>query len=237
MLIVRDATIQYEKKTAVQSVDFELLPGEFLTVFGENGSGKSTLMKSVLGLLPLRGGSIKFTDLEIGDIGYLPQNLQVQQDFPASVNEVILSGFSGKSFLKPFYSKAEKRRACEIAENLNIMPLRRECYRELSRGQQQRVLLARALCSARKLLMLDEPATGLDPLMRDEIYSILENIHRREGMSVMMISHDLENSIRLSDKILHLNTSVLYFGDINGYLNSKAYKNFNPDVKNPTERV
>ena len=154
----------YENHDAVIDLNLEIYPGDYLCVVGENGSGKSTLIKGMLGLLKPTGGSLSVADeLKRGGIGYLPQQTAAQKDFPATVQEVVLSGTLSRRGNRPFYSRAERKLAAHNLERLGIEHLKQKCYRELSGGQQQRVLIARALCATEQLLILDEPITGLDP--------------------------------------------------------------------------
>lgn len=154
----------YENHDAVIDLNLEIYPGDYLCVVGENGSGKSTLIKGMLGLLKPTGGSLSVADeLKRGGIGYLPQQTAAQKDFPATVQEVVLSGTLSRRGNRPFYSRAERKLAAHNLERLGIEHLKQKCYRELSGGQQQRVLIARALGATEQLLILDEPITGLDP--------------------------------------------------------------------------
>ena len=160
---------------------------------GENGSGKSTLLKSLLGLLPPLKGVIRRSDTA-GAVGYLPQQTQAQRDFPATVSEVVLSGFLSARGRRFFYSAAEKSQALMHMGKLGILELKDRCYRELSGGQQQRVLLARALCAARRLLILDEPVTGLDPAAAQDLYRTLAYLNKNEGLAIVMVTHDLQSA-------------------------------------------
>ena len=189
---------------------------------GENGSGKTTLMKTILGLIhPLRGKVVTGEGLRQREIGYLPQQTLVQRDFPASVYEIVLSGCQGRQGLRPFYSKADKELAWQNIRRMELEPLARRCYRELSGGQQQRVLLARALCATRKLLLLDEPVAGLDPKVTAEMYQLIARLNREDGITVVMISHDLEAALRYADHILHIGSRV-YYGTVEGYLKTET---------------
>ena len=146
----------YENHDAVIDLNLEIYPGDYLCVVGENGSGKSTLIKGMLGLLKPTGGSLSVADeLKRGGIGYLPQQTAAQKDFPATVQEVVLSGTLSRRGNRPFYSRAERKLAAHNLERLGIEHLKQKCYRELSGGQQQRVLIARALCATEQLLILD----------------------------------------------------------------------------------
>ena len=145
-LTCQSLTAGYDGKAVLQDLNFEVLAGDYLYIVGENGSGKSTLMKTILGLqTPISGKVITGDGLKKNEIGYLPQQTQVQRDFPASVREIVLSGCQGYCGIRPFYSKEERRLAEENIKKMQIENLSKRCYKELSGGQQQRVLLARAL--------------------------------------------------------------------------------------------
>ena len=163
--------VGYDGRPVLQGLDFEAFAGDYLCIVGENGSGKSTLMKTILGLqTPISGSILTGDGLRKNEIGYLPQQTQVQKDFPASVREIVLSGCQGRCGSRSFYNKEEKQLAADAMEKMQITPLAKRCYRTLSGGQQQRVLLARALCATRKMLFLDEPVSGLDPKVTAEMY-------------------------------------------------------------------
>lgn len=164
VLSCEDVSLGYEGKPVVEHLNFRLEQGDYLCILGENGSGKSTLMKAILGLKsPMQGMFVRGEDLKANEIGYLPQQTVTQRDFPASVQEIVLSGFLSKRGMRPFYNKEERKIAQKNMKRLEIEPFMKKCYRDLSGGQQQRVLLARALCATSKLLLLDEPVAGLDP--------------------------------------------------------------------------
>ena len=225
-LSCQNLTVGYDGRTVLQGLNFEVNPGDYLCIVGENGSGKSTLMKTILGLQAPIGGRILTGDgLRKNEIGYLPQQTQAQKDFPASVREIVLSGCQGRCGCRPFYSKEEKRLAEENIGKMGIGSLTKRCYRELSGGQQQRVLLARALCATRKMLLLDEPVSGLDPRVTAEMYGLIETLNREEGITVMMISHDISAALRYASHILHIGDSV-FFGTKTDYLQSPQGKVF-----------
>ena len=223
LLSCADVCMHYDSINAVCHVDFAVEEGDYLCVVGENGSGKSTLMKGILGLLPPSHGRVVFSGLSQNEIGYLPQQTQVQKDFPASVWEVVLSGCNSRRGLRPFYSKKEQERGREMLSLLNIENLKNRSYRELSGGQQQRVLLARALCATEKLLLLDEPAAGLDPTATAELYQIIKNLNKNRGVTVIMVSHDMVNAVAYGTKILHMATHVKFFGTVADYVQTEAY--------------
>lgn len=217
----------YENHDAVIDVTMEINSGDYLCIVGENGSGKSTLMKGILGLLKPTSGKLTVDEeLKRTGIGYLPQQTAAQKDFPATVYEVVQSGCLSRRGNRPFYTKAEKKLTLECMEKLGIIPLRNHCYRDLSGGQQQRVLIARALCATSKLLILDEPITGLDPSAIQEFYGILRRLNREEKVTILMVSHDIQNVVGQANKILHLQQRVLFYGNVNEYRQSLVGKKF-----------
>lgn len=222
LITCKELCLAYEGKTAVADLSFSVESGDYLCIVGENGSGKSTLIKALLGLKKPKSGSIQYGDgLKQTEIGYLPQQTPVQKDFPASVREVVLSGCRAA----PFYSRAEKQRAERQMERLGITDLRNACYRELSGGQQQRALLARALCATGKLLLLDEPTTGLDPAVSAELYRIIQELNE-EGVTIVMVSHDVDCAMERARTILHLRRVPLFWGKSEDYQLSEIGRSF-----------
>lgn len=226
LIKTENLSLGYEGHIIVENLNFEVNQGDYLCIIGENGSGKSTLMKTLLGLRSKTGGSIVYGDgLKKNQIGYLPQQTQTQKDFPASAFEVVISGCLNRSGLRPFYSALQKETARYNMNLLGISELSGRCYRELSGGQQQRVLLARALCASAKLLVLDEPVSGLDPKVTEEMYSIIEHLNGC-GVTVIMVSHDMEAAMKYASHILHISHEPLFFGTKEDYRNSDVYKSF-----------
>ena len=229
LLSCRDVSLGYEGHTVWEHLTFSVHSGEYLCIVGENGSGKSTLLKSLLGLLPPLKGVIRRSDTA-GAVGYLPQQTQAQRDFPATVSEVVLSGFLSARGRRFFYSAAEKSQALMHMGKLGILELKDRCYRELSGGQQQRVLLARALCAAGELLILDEPVTGLDPAAAQELYRTLEYLNRTEGIAIVTVTHDMQSALRYADRILHAGHRQWFWGTAAEYLASPWGKRFGGGV-------
>lgn len=215
----------YDGQTVLRDVNFTVSRGDLLCVVGENGSGKSTLIKGLLGLKAPEQGSITLGDgLVRNEIGYLPQQTQLQRDFPASVAEVVRSGCINQMRGRAFYSRADRARAQENMERMGIEDLANRSYQALSGGQQQRVLLARALNATSKLLLLDEPVAGLDPVATGEMYNILKLINLCDGVTVVMVSHDVNAALRYATHILQLGHTQLYFGSVHDYVHSDAAK-------------
>jgi zinc transport system ATP-binding protein len=225
LITCQNLSLGYDGREIVHELSFTVNAGDYLCIVGENGSGKSTLMRTLLGLQAPLGGSVLTGDgLKRNEIGYLPQQTETQRDFPASVREIVLSGCQARS-KRAFYSAEDRRLARENMEKLGLSQLERRCYRELSGGQQQRVLLARALCATRKLLLLDEPVTGLDPKVTAELYRIIERLNREDGVTVVMISHDVAAAVRYASHVLHVGERV-FFGTRDEYLRSGAGRSF-----------
>ena len=222
-----NVSLGYEGHAVVSGLTFDVHEGDYLCVVGENGTGKSTLIKTLLGLIPqLDGKIVRSEGLSAKDIGYMPQQTSFQRDFPASVGEIVISGCLGHCAGKPFYGKNERALARRSMERLAIYNLKRRCYRELSGGQQQRVLLARALCATSRLLVLDEPASGLDPKATAELYDVIEDLNRTDGITIIMVSHDLRSSVKYASHILHLSAVPLFFGTREAYVRSDIGRTF-----------
>lgn len=219
-LICDNLTLGYEGQQIISDLSFSVDSGDYLCILGENGSGKTTLMKTILGLhKPMKGKIVTGDGLDRDEIGYLPQQTSIQKDFPASVKEIVVSGFQGQCGLRPFYRKYEKKQAEEKMELMGISHLKKRCYRELSGGQQQRVLLARALCATKKMLLLDEPVAGLDPKVTGEMYDLILNLNKNHGITVIMISHDVKAALQYATKILYIGREI-FFGTRDEYLKS-----------------
>lgn len=217
IVTVSDLALAYEGKRIISNLSFELCQGDYLCIVGENGSGKSTLISALLGLKSISEGSIKFHSVSKNEIGFLPQRSEIQNGFPALVNEVILTGCLGRGAQGPFISDQARKTAFANMEKLGITSLASRRYGELSGGQQQRVLLARALCAAKKLLVLDEPVTGLDPKATADIYSLICDLNKTNGMTVITVTHDVRHALCHANKILQIRRDSVFFGDVEEY--------------------
>ncbi len=222
-----NAAFGYDGTVAAENVTFSVEKGDYLYIIGENGTGKSTLVKGLVGLTKPVAGSVTYGDgLNSRKIGYMPQKTEIQSDFPASVYEVVISGCLGRGGFRPFYTKHDRERVCEAMTALHIHDIEHKSYRELSGGQQQRVLLARALVAAGDVLLLDEPAAGLDPVVTADLYSVIADLNRRHGVTVIMVSHDLDAVAESASHILHMKKSPLFFGKKEDYLASNVWREY-----------
>ena len=231
-LICKNLLVGYEGKAILDPLNFEIHAGDYLCVVGENGAGKSTLMKTLLGLQQPISGQIEMGDgLRQNEIGYLPQQTRAQKDFPATVTEVVRSGFISGKGMRFFYTAQEKSTALMNMGKLGVLELKDRCYRELSGGQQQRVLLARALCAAGALLILDEPVTGLDPAAAQDLYRTLAYLNKEEGIAIVMVTHDIQNALQYATTILHAGHGQWFCGTTAEYLASPWGKRFGGEGK------
>lgn len=223
----KNAAFGYEGKAAVDQLNFKIEEGNYLCIVGENGSGKSTLMKGILGLISPMEGEIVLSDgLCKNEIGYLPQQSEIQKNFPASVYEVVISGRLNSMGRRIFYNREDKKEALEKMEMMGITHLKNHSYQELSGGQRQRVLLARALCATKKVLLLDEPVTGLDPATTREMYRCIRELNQKHGIAIIMISHDIDMAVQEATHILQLAETQVFFGTTAEYERSKVGKHW-----------
>lgn len=212
-LVCRGLKVSYNGRAALNEVDLELPEGNFLAVIGPNGSGKSTLVRAILGLLHPSAGTVHIdSGIREKGIGYVPQKSEARGDFPATVYEVVISGCLGRLGLRPFYRRRDREEAEAKLRLMGIWDLRTRAFRELSGGQRQRTLLARALCAAEGMLVLDEPAAGLDGESEALMYRILSELNSKKGTTVIMVTHDIRRGAAAASHILELDGGLRYFG-------------------------
>lgn len=212
ILEVNSLTSSYNGNVAIEDVTFKVKDKEYICIVGENGSGKSTLVKTIVGLQPKDKGNIKLA-VNPNEISYLSQSSLKDLTFPATVKEIILSGTQkhGKS---PFYTKEDKEEVENVCKTLGITDLLNKRIGSLSGGQRQRVMLARALCKHPKLLILDEPCSGLDINISNELYKILSDLNKNEGITIIMVTHDLNEIKNYATRIIMLNRTIKYDGSV-----------------------
>lgn len=215
-------TIGYSGKIVCKDINITIERGQYLCVIGENGCGKSTLLKTILGLNKAITGKIIFNkDFKPSMIGYLPQQSDMQKDFPATVKEVVLTGFLGRMGIRPYYRKSEKDKATMIMNEMGVGNLANKSYKELSGGQQQRVLLARALCATDEVLVMDEPINGLDTKAIKNFYSLIHKLNVENGLTIIMVSHNLDKVIDNATHIVYLRNKMEFCGTKEEFLTSQ----------------
>ncbi|MBR6405513.1 MAG: ABC transporter ATP-binding protein [Lachnospiraceae bacterium] len=222
-LYASDLQLGYEGRALVSHLNFTVRHGDYLCIVGENGAGKSTLMRTILGLQKPMGGEVHYGDgLSSEMIGYLPQQSDLQRDFPASVREIVLSGFQGQLGKRFFYTREMKQAVQENLARMGISDLADQSFSALSGGQKQRVMLARAVSASRRMLLLDEPVAGLDPLAQEEMYRLIRELNK-DGTTIVMISHDIVSALQYATHILHVGKE-LFFGTVQDYHRTRIGK-------------
>ncbi len=238
LLSFSGVTLGYPGVIALHDIDFEIHPGEFIGIIGPNGSGKSTLLKGVLGLLKPMAGEIVFHGDDFSKlsglkkhlnlirrrIGYVPQKNKNDLHFPATVKEVVLMGLYSQI---GWFHPVQKIHREKTLESLKLVGMAEFCNRpigELSGGQQQKVMIARALVSNPDLLMLDEPTASIDVYAQNMILETLERLNREQRITILMVSHDINEIVHFCDKILLLNGGFSKFGIPNQVLTKENLK-------------
>jgi len=228
----KNMSIGYSNKTILRNLNFEINQGEYIFILGDNGVGKTTLLKTLLGLIPpLKGDIIYDQSVKKTSIGYIPQKSKIQQEFPASVYEIVISGCVNNLKWKPFYTKKDKEQVATAMKLLNITHLARRPFRELSGGQQQRVLLARAFCATDKILVLDEPFVGLDNYSTNQLQKSLTRINKELGVTIVIVSHYIEESLKMCNKVIVLSENNTYTCLPSEYRSGSLVKEVTEDVK------
>ncbi len=212
LIELKNLTLGYDKKVVLKNINLEIEENDFICIVGPNGSGKSTLVKGILGLIKPMKGKVIYNDLKKNFIGYMPQETKVDSNFPASVFEIVLSGTLNKKRFNPFYTKEEKENALDILKLLKIDRLKNKSFQDLSGGQRQKVLLARSLVATSKLLILDEPSNNLDMKSKEELYNTIIDLNKNRGITVLMITHDLDHHNLIGNKIISLQEEEVFYG-------------------------
>ncbi len=231
LIAVNDISLGYNGKDVVKGLSFEVKEGDYLSIIGDNGSGKSTLLQALLGLKAQSVGEIDLIDLKGSEIGFLPQQSEERRDFPVTVYEVVLSGCLGRYSKGPLLTRTARKIAFSNMEKMGVTSLADSTFGILSGGQRQRVMLARALCSAKRLLVLDEPVTGLDPKTVADIYALVSYLNRERGMTVISVTHDIRSALKYSSHILRLGTDRHFFGSVDEYLALYEAKKYADEIK------
>lgn len=223
LITCQNAAFAYDGDVVLSGLNFTIEKGDYLCIVGENGAGKTTLVKGLLHQkMPCSGRIEMDPSLKPTQIGYLPQQTVIQQDFPASVYEVVLSGCLNSRGIRPFYTKANRLAAQNNIARMGLSGMERKEYRFLSGGQKQRALLARALCATHTMLLLDEPVARLDPLAASELYKLIDHINKQMHITIVMVSHDIHSAVHNASHILHLHQEQVFFGTTQAYVKSDA---------------
>ncbi len=215
ILEVENIKVSYSNHIALENINFKIEEGEYVCLVGENGSGKSTLIKTIVGLLKQEEGEVGL-NISLDEVSYLSQTNLKDLNFPATSKEIIMSGLQKHGKI-PFYTKKDKDTYAKVIKQLKIEDIQYKRIGDLSGGQKQRVLIARALIREPKLLILDEPATGLDYNITKELYKILEKQNKENKMTIIMATHDLDEIQEIKPRIIYLAKTIKYDGTFEGW--------------------
>ncbi|MBQ2695206.1 metal ABC transporter ATP-binding protein [Candidatus Saccharibacteria bacterium] len=210
LITVKNLELGYGGKAVLKDLNFEIDEQDFICVVGPNGAGKTTLVRGILGLIAPMEGEINFEGVRRNHIGYISQENMINPNFPASVFEVVLSGSLNEP--RNFYDSTIKKHAEEKLKLLKIGDLKDSSFAELSGGQRQKVLLARALMATKKLLILDEPSNNLDQESKESLYDFIKVLNIKQKIAIIMITHDLDHGNLIGNKILSLRDKDYFFG-------------------------
>jgi len=211
LIEIKNLFVRYDNVVALKDISLDICEGDYIGIIGPNGGGKSTLIKTILGYNKDYSGTIKLKENLL--TSYVPQRSEVSRDFPITVLEVVLTALLPSGF-HPFfrYKETDKNKAFEILKELKIENLAERSINELSGGEFQRMLIARALVSKPKLLFLDEPTSNVDPNSRSIIYEILRKLNL-EGVTILLVTHDVMAISSFVKSVACMNTSLVYHGD------------------------
>jgi zinc transport system ATP-binding protein len=221
-VVLDDVDFAYGEVRVLEHVTLTVARGDFLGLIGPNGSGKSTLLRIILGLQRPDAGDVRLFGLapsrfrDWARIGYVPQRVAIDADLPATVEEVVASGLAARGRATP------PRHAHEVLAQVGMVGYRRTRMGTLSVGQQQRVLMARALVSGPELLVLDEPTSGVDPDAQAAFYGLLDELNRTRGLTLVLVSHDIAAIARDVTTLACLNRRLVFHGDPAAFLNDAA---------------
>lgn len=227
---IDNLTVTLNGKEILNNINISLDEGRFLGIVGPNGSGKTTLLRVLLGIIkPASGKVLVFGNTSVeaakkGIFGYLPQHLNVDTDFPATATDVVLMGLHKKSWVFRKISNADKKKAVEMLTTMGMSGHEDHLFGALSGGQQQRVSIARALISDPKMLILDEPSTGVDVVGQEDFYHLLKGLQKKLNLTIVMVSHDIGVITAYVDEIACLNKTLHYHGSPLGALNEKILR-------------
>jgi ABC-type Mn2+/Zn2+ transport system ATPase subunit len=209
LVTLRDVSLGYDSTPILQQANLQIDAGELVGLAGPNGSGKTTLFRAILGLLPIIDGSLARA-CPLSDFGYVPQSASLDPQFPLSVAEIVEMGAYGRVRPYQLLPAIEKQRAKEVLEQVGMAPVKRKSFFSLSGGQKQRVLIARALMVIPKIMILDEPLSGVDEATRHSITELLLRLVRDRGLAIFFSSHDLAMVQAVADKIVRVDNGRVW---------------------------
>jgi len=228
LIRVKDLTVKYNNSYVFKDLSFSIQKGDYIAIVGPNGAGKTTLIKAILGLIEKEHGTIQFNTKKIG---YLQQRLFLNDPkFPANVYEIIKSGLLINKKSPKIFTKKDIESIEKIIKEFEIEDLKHKLIGNLSGGEIQKVLLARALVSKPEILFLDEPTTALDPASRENFYEKLKDINEKENITIILVTHDIGSVGKYAKKMLYLNNKIVFFGTFKEFCESKDMTEYFGDI-------
>jgi ABC-type Mn2+/Zn2+ transport system ATPase subunit len=212
LVTLQSVSLGYDSKPVIKEVNLAIYPGSLIGLAGPNGSGKTTLFRTILGLLPPIGGSLS-RNCPLSNFGYVPQSTALDPQFPLSASEVVEMGAYGRVRPYQFIPAREKERVKEILRQIGLPHLAARSFFSLSGGQKQRMLIARALMVNPRIMILDEPLSGVDEESRRSIADLLTKLTRENGLAVFFSSHDLEMVQRVADSIVRIDKGQIWLDE------------------------
>ena len=209
---VKNLNVKYNEHIALKNINMTVKEKEYICLVGKNGSGKSTLLKTITWLIKKESGKVEFKINRV-DVSYLAQNNLTDISFPATAKEIIMTG-TQKHGIKPFYTKKDEEKLKEVVKELKIENLLNKKIGDLSGGQRQRVLLARTLIGDPKVLLLDEPCSGLDKTTIQTFYKILDELYAKGDITIIMATHDLDEIHNPNIRVIELDQEIIFDGSI-----------------------
>lgn len=216
LIRLKDVSVEYSTIVALRDLNLTIQEGDFLGIIGPNGGGKSTMMKAILGLVPLAKGEITYPEVKLKKsslrMGYVPQLSEFNRTFPITVFEVVLTGRLKKEIIPFFrYSKQDEKETLEVLEKVGILHLRNRQISELSGGETQKMLIARALSINPDVLFLDEPTAMIDNIAQKQIFSLLKKLSKE--MTIVLITHHSQLMLRQFTRLVYIHKNVIAEGD------------------------
>ncbi len=224
IISIKNLSFTYDKQQVLDNINLEVQESDFLAIIGPNGGGKSTLLKSILGINKVTQGKITVLgenpSKNLSSIGYVPQNTNINTDFPIKVIEVVMMGHVGDKRPLIGYKKEEIACAMGALAQVGMDKFADKKIGSLSGGQRQRVMIARALCAHPKILILDEPTASIDVSGQKQIYDLLKLLNKT--ITVIVVSHDISVILSYANKVAHINKTLTYH-DIKNKTNIPAH--------------
>ncbi len=214
---IQDLSVRLDKRDVLSNVNLEVDEGVFLGIVGPNGSGKTTFLRTIIGTIRPQKGKVLIFGKEpqelrkAGIFGYLPQHQNIDASFPITALDVVMMGLPRRGLIRR-HNKEDRERAMQMLYMMGMDGFENQIFGSLSGGQQQRVSIARALASEPKILVLDEPSTGIDVVGQEDFYHLLRGLQKRFDLTIIMVSHDIGTITAYVDEIAFLNRTLHYHG-------------------------